>query len=72
MEHKALKTVALIVTHPDDETLWAGGTLLNNPSWGVYVHFGREMIPTWYQDSFKHSIFWESREKWEISTTALI
>ena len=27
------KTVALIVAHPDDETLWAGGTLLNHPSW---------------------------------------
>jgi LmbE family N-acetylglucosaminyl deacetylase len=25
------KTVAVIVAHPDDETLWTGGTLLNNP-----------------------------------------
>jgi LmbE family N-acetylglucosaminyl deacetylase len=27
------KTVAVIVAHPDDETLWAGGTILNHPSW---------------------------------------
>jgi LmbE family N-acetylglucosaminyl deacetylase len=27
------KTVALIVAHPDDETLWAGGTILSHPSW---------------------------------------
>lgn len=37
MEKKALKTVALIVAHPDDETLWAGGTLLSHPSWKVFV-----------------------------------
>jgi len=27
------KTVAVIVAHPDDETLWAGGTILMHPSW---------------------------------------
>ena len=27
------KTVAVIVAHPDDETLWAGGTILSQPSW---------------------------------------
>jgi len=26
-------TVAIIVAHADDETLWAGGTLLGNPGW---------------------------------------
>lgn len=31
------KSVALIVAHPDDETLWAGGTILSNPSWTCYV-----------------------------------
>ncbi len=25
--------VALVVAHPDDETLWAGGTLLQHPGW---------------------------------------
>jgi len=25
------KTVAIIVAHPDDETLWAGGTILSHP-----------------------------------------
>jgi LmbE family N-acetylglucosaminyl deacetylase len=25
--------VAVIVAHPDDETLWAGGTILKNPFW---------------------------------------
>jgi LmbE family N-acetylglucosaminyl deacetylase len=34
---KATKTVALIVAHPDDETLWAGGTILNHPSWKWFV-----------------------------------
>lgn len=37
MEQKALKTVALIVAHPDDETLWAGGTLLSHPYWEVFI-----------------------------------
>lgn len=27
------KSVALIVAHPDDETLWAGGTILFHPQW---------------------------------------
>jgi len=31
------KTVAVIVAHPDDETLWAGGTILGNPSWECYI-----------------------------------
>ncbi len=31
------KTVALIVAHPDDETLWAGGTILSHPSWQCFV-----------------------------------
>ncbi len=26
-------SVAVIVAHPDDETLWAGGLILNYPSW---------------------------------------
>ncbi len=33
MTRISTKTVALIVAHPDDETLWAGGTLLSHPSW---------------------------------------
>jgi LmbE family N-acetylglucosaminyl deacetylase len=31
------KIVALIVAHPDDETLWAGGTILKNPSWDFFI-----------------------------------
>jgi len=31
------KTVAVIVAHPDDETLWTGGTLLSNPTWKSYI-----------------------------------
>lgn len=30
-------SVAVIVAHPDDETLWAGGTLLENPAWACFV-----------------------------------
>lgn len=32
-ENKKSKSVAVIVAHPDDETLWAGGTILSHPSW---------------------------------------
>lgn len=31
------KTVAVIVAHPDDETLWSGGTILSHPTWKVFV-----------------------------------
>jgi LmbE family N-acetylglucosaminyl deacetylase len=34
--HKS-KTVAIIVAHPDDETLWAGGTILCHPSWQWFI-----------------------------------
>jgi len=34
---KKSRTVAIIVAHPDDETLWAGGTILSHPSWKCYV-----------------------------------
>ena len=37
MEPENSKTVALIVAHPDDETLWAGGTILNHPSWNWFI-----------------------------------
>jgi LmbE family N-acetylglucosaminyl deacetylase len=33
MNSSTLKSVAVIVAHPDDETLWAGGTILSHPSW---------------------------------------
>lgn len=29
--------VAIIVAHPDDETLWAGGTILENPFWHCFI-----------------------------------
>jgi LmbE family N-acetylglucosaminyl deacetylase len=32
-----MKLVAIIVAHPDDETLWAGGTILSNPHWNYYI-----------------------------------
>ena len=31
------KNVAVIVAHPDDETLWAGGTILSHPSWKCFI-----------------------------------
>ena len=34
---KQPKKVLLIVAHPDDETLWAGGTLLSHPLWSCFV-----------------------------------
>ena len=32
-----IQSVAIIVAHPDDETLWAGGTILSNPSWQCFI-----------------------------------
>lgn len=29
--------VAVIVAHPDDETLWAGGLLLSRPEWSPFI-----------------------------------
>ncbi len=31
------KIVAIIVAHPDDETLWAGGIMLRHPTWHWHV-----------------------------------
>jgi LmbE family N-acetylglucosaminyl deacetylase len=31
------RSVALVVAHPDDETLWAGGTILSHPSWNCNI-----------------------------------
>jgi LmbE family N-acetylglucosaminyl deacetylase len=36
-EDEHSKTVAIIVAHPDDETLWAGGTLLLHPLWDCFI-----------------------------------
>lgn len=36
-EDERSKTVAIIVAHPDDETLWAGGTLLLHPLWDCFI-----------------------------------
>jgi len=32
-----VKSVVVIVAHPDDETLWAGGTILSHPSWKCFI-----------------------------------
>jgi LmbE family N-acetylglucosaminyl deacetylase len=32
-----VKAVAVVVAHPDDETLWAGGTLLMHQDWSVFI-----------------------------------
>lgn len=31
------KNVAIIVAHPDDETLWSGGTVLSHASWNCFI-----------------------------------
>jgi LmbE family N-acetylglucosaminyl deacetylase len=37
MNSKQPKSVAVIVAHPDDETLWAGGMILRHPSWNWFI-----------------------------------
>jgi LmbE family N-acetylglucosaminyl deacetylase len=37
MDDTKPKVVALIVAHPDDETLWPGGTILSHPSWRWFI-----------------------------------
>jgi len=37
MNSKIPKSVAVIVAHPDDETLWAGGTILSHPAWHWFI-----------------------------------
>jgi len=34
---KKTKNVVIIVAHPDDETLWAGGTILSHPEWRCFI-----------------------------------
>ena len=36
-DHSRSKNIAIIVAHPDDETLWAGGTILSTPSWQWFI-----------------------------------
>lgn len=37
MDGGKTKAVAIIVAHPDDETLWAGGTILSHPLWKCFI-----------------------------------
>ena len=37
MNSKIPKSVAVIVAHPDDEILWAGGTILSHPQWKCFI-----------------------------------
>jgi len=37
MDDTKSKVVAVIVAHPDDETLWTGGTILSHPSWKWFI-----------------------------------
>lgn len=32
-----IRQVAVVVAHPDDETLWAGGLLLSHPEWEPFI-----------------------------------
>jgi len=34
---QSVKNVAIIVAHPDDETLWAGGSILRHPNWKCFI-----------------------------------
>jgi LmbE family N-acetylglucosaminyl deacetylase len=34
---KKSKSVAIIIAHPNDETLWVGGTILSHPAWKCFI-----------------------------------
>lgn len=37
LEPGKIARVAVVVAHPDDETLWAGGLLLSHPEWSPFI-----------------------------------
>ena len=37
MGSKSLKSVAIIVAHPDDEILWVGGAMMTHSSWNCFI-----------------------------------
>ena len=37
MKLETARNVCIIVAHPDDETLWAGGTILMHPQWRCFI-----------------------------------
>lgn len=37
MSQSPTKSIAIIVAHPDDETLWAGGIIMLHPEWKCHV-----------------------------------
>lgn len=37
MDPENSKSVTVIIAHPDDETLWAGGTILSHPAWNCFI-----------------------------------
>jgi len=48
------KNVAIIVAHPDDETLWVGGTIMSHPSWKCFIvclcrRNDKDRAPRFYQ-----------------------
>ena len=37
MDKVSSKSVAIIVAHPDNEILWAGGAILTHPFWNCFI-----------------------------------
>ena len=37
MPNNPVKNVLIVVAHPDDEILWAGGTILSHPEWKCFI-----------------------------------
>ena len=51
-----VRRVAVIVAHPDDETLWAGGLLLAHPEWTTFIATSTHSPKGEYTEHIMHRV----------------